>query len=566
MVFALVALVAVAVTVQLKPLNPGGSVASEVSTIQSYDVKMVLYKDGTLITDETITVEFPIPRHGIFRIFDTTDPRRADVPHPIDSLRVWRDGVSEPWQWISSAPGTETARIGSADQYIGPGTFTYRLLSQTHDVLEPKVENGKTDPATTRWWWDVIGSGWQMPISNVNVQVTLPAAPTEVDCVMGQSTPCTPTVDGTSLRLNVPSLAPREPVTLRVGMPSSEVPPNGSPAVRKWALALGAGAVGAMLAGLGLLVTRERKPGFPVLYEPPPGVRPAVGVEVLDEAAATDALQATLFDLGERGVVRIESSGENWVVELVADPIAAHCDPWEVEVLSNLGLSQLGGRFTVSNTVTAGHKISTANSTLASGVHTATRPYLDPSAIGVLVRLFAWIGWIALIAIAGFHFFGNKTAPLPLVIFIAGFTVVASFAATDPGTSTKRSEAGRDVWSRTGGFARFLTTDSSESRFDAAAHLDWYPRYLPWAVALGVGDEWTKRYQAQGVEVPDVPYVAGWYAMGGLHGFSDFNNSFNSAISSASAAYVASQAASSSGGGGGFSGGSGGGGGGGGSW
>jgi uncharacterized membrane protein len=139
--------------------------------------------------------------------------------------------------------------------------------------------------------------------------------------------------------------------------------------------------------------------------------------------------------------------------------------------------------------------------------------------------------------------------------------------AVDSGRSTTRTATGRDVWSRTGGFARFLSTDSSESRFDAAAHLDWYPKYLPWAIALGVGEEWARRYQVQGITEPEVPYVVGWgYGHGTHHdGFSGFHDSFNGAISAASATYAASQSSSSSGGGG-FSGGSGGGGGGGGSW
>jgi uncharacterized membrane protein len=131
-----------------------------------------------------------------------------------------------------------------------------------------------------------------------------------------------------------------------------------------------------------------------------------------------------------------------------------------------------------------------------------------------------------------------------------------------------RTPEGRDLWSRTGGFARFLTTDSSESRFDAAAHLDWYPRYLAWAVALGSADEWARRYEAQGVEVPDVPWVV-WTGTGTRFHAGAMNRSFDGAIASATSAYAAAEAArasASGGGGGGFSGGSGGGGGGGGSW
>ena len=86
----------------------------------------------------------------------------------------------------------------------------------------------------------------------------------------------------------------------------------------------------------------------------------------------------------------------------------------------------------------------------------------------------------------------------------------------DPATGSKHTDAGRDMWSRTGGFARFLTTDSSESRFDAAAHLDWYPRYLAWALVFGSAEAWAKRFQAQGVELPAVPWI---YWTGTQQGF-----------------------------------------------
>jgi uncharacterized membrane protein len=211
--------------------------------------------------------------------------------------------------------------------------------------------------------------------------------------------------------------------------------------------------------------------------------------------------------------------------------------------------------------------VSAATLTLASGLEGAVAPYLQRSTVGGLYRAAAWLCWLGLAVMGGFHLFGGWDAPVLLVAVVGGFALGASVLAVDSGRSTTRTATGRDVWSRTGGFARFLSTDSSESRFDAAAHLDWYPKYLPWAIALGVGEEWARRYQVQGITEPEVPYVVGWgYGHGTHHdGFSGFHDSFNGAISAASATYAASQSSSSSGGGG-FSGGSGGGGGGGGSW
>jgi hypothetical protein len=556
----------VALTLLVDPISTAGERARDVASVTGYDVAYVLDADGTLAVDETIEVSFPVPRHGIFRIFDTAAVR-GGPEHPVELEQVRRDGGDEPWAWVPSAPGTETARIGDEDVFVGPGTTTYRLQSSTRDVVEPKVVEGEEDPDTSWWWWDVVGEGWQMPMDDVTVRATLPVEPTDVDCVIGESTPCEPVVAGREVTLALARLEPFEAVTMRVSMPSSAVPANsaGSDALGI-ALAVLAGVVGAALALAGTVATRERAPGFPVLFEPPEGIRPAVGARVLDERPSEAELQATLFDLGERGVVRVESNGETWVVEVVGATGPESCAPWEAAALAGLGLRHPGDRFTVSNTVAAGRQIASARETLEAGLHAEVRRYLTPSVAGVLLRLGAWAGLAALAVIAGLHLFADRTAPVWVTVGIAGFVAVAALRATDPGTATTRSREGREVWSRTGGFARFLSTDSSESRFDAAAHMDWYPRYLPWAVALGVSGEWTRRYRAQGIEDPDVPYVTGWGYYAGRGGFSSFDDSFNSAIGSAGAAYAASQAASSGGGGGGFSGGSGGGGGGGGSW
>lgn len=86
-------------------------------------------------------------------------------------------------------------------------------------------------------------------------------------------------------------------------------------------------------------------------------------------------------------------------------------------------------------------------------------------------------------------------------------------------------------------------------------------RFLPYAIALGVEDEWAKAFEGIYQEQPD------WYVSpGGVKTFSPsrFSSSMNSLTSSLASAMFSSPRGSGAGGGG-FSGG-GGGGGGGGSW
>ena len=178
------------------------------------------------------------------------------------------------------------------------------------------------------------------------------------------------------------------------------------------------------------------------------------------------------------------------------------------------------------------------------------------------------LGWLSVVGVAvmvGIYFFSDSGWHRGHCSSAPPCSPWSSLASCSiPATRTKHTAEGRDVWSRAGGFARFLTTDSAESRFDAAAHMDWFPRYLSWALVFGSADAWARRYEAQGVGVPVVPWLFWSGSPGSRFTTSSMSDSFNSAITAASATYAASQ--SSSGGGGGFSGGSGGGGGGGGSW
>lgn len=537
--------------------------ARDTARITDFDVKMVVSPDGTLRSDETITVDMPPGKHGIFRVFDTEDPRRPAVEHPVTDVSVTRDGATEPWVWESSARGTETARIGSADDTLTMGAHTYRILSTTTDVLEPGV--GDARDTETLWWWDVVGSGWQMSMERVVVTAELPVTPLRAECVQGEDTPCTAEVVDRTMTVRTGPLEPYTPVTVRVAFPAGSLPapPAGTSNLLVGVL-VGAG-LGVLVAIGFIVATRERSPGFPVLFEPPAGITPPLGVRVLEEQDADDDLQSVLFELGDRGVLRLEGDDERWRIHLLVDPASAALRPAEAAVLEGLRLTTPGEWFVVSKTKTSGERIQRAREKLRAAVSAEAAGFLRPSWPGRLGRFLGGAAIIALLVLAGISFFGTGWVNWPVMAFLAAFALVGMGLTFDPAVSTTHTDAGRDLWSRTGGFARFLTTDSSESRFDAAAHLDWYPRYLGWALALGVADRWAERFAAQGVTVPDVGYVA-WSGHRAMT-FSSMRESFDSVVVGASAAYAASQASSSSGGGGGgFSGGSGGGGGGGGSW
>lgn len=534
--------------------------STDTARISAYDAQMSISEHGNMALDERIRVRFPTGKRGIFRIFDTADPRRDGIDHPVRDVTVERNEQPEPFTWVDSASGTETIRIGQEAVFLDAGEHTYRIRSRTVDVLEPG------DDGQVVWWWDVIGGGWQMPMDSTRVDVDLPAEPVSVECVMGEGddTPCDTSLEGTRLTVATGPIDPFTPVTVRVAFAPGVLPeaPAGDSALVTIVLSVLAAALAAGLAVWLIRSTRESPPGFPVLFEPPPGVGPAVGVRVLEERHSADDLQATLYRLAEAGVLRLEGDDDHWTVHLVADLSVASIDPIGASVLRSLGLWHPGSTFTISKSASSGETVSKARSALRREVTSASRGYLRGSGHGVVAMVLGWLSVAGLVAlVAAYVLADSGWRPWPLIAGLATFAFFSAGMMIDRGVLTKRTEVGRDVWSRAGGFARFLTTDSSESRFEAAKHLDWYPRYLPWALALGVADAWARRFESQGVELPVVPWIA-WHGTGAFSA-ARMSDSFNSAITSATAAYAASQASS---GGGGFSGGSGGGGGGGGSW
>ncbi len=559
----LVVLVAVAAVWFLPPFS---SKQTDTARIARYVAAFDLSADGTLRSTETLDVEMPPGKHGIYRIFDTSDERRNGVQHPVSDVNVTRDGQPEPSSWVESASGTRSLRIGDAGVVLDPGVHTYVITSTTTDALE------RGPDGTVRWWWNVVGSGWQMEMDSASITATLPAEVTKAECVMGTDTPCTANLSERKLSVETGHLAPHTPVTVRATFPKGSLPlPPADPANRDLVYSIGLAIIGAALGAWFIVATRERAPGFPVLFEPPEGISPALGVRVLDEVDSDDALQATLYDLGAAGIIRLDGNDDAWSVNLLVDPAAAKIGEMERAVLTGLGLTFAGDSFLVTSSASSGEKIATARATLKQMVHLQGAQYLMPSVAGIVGNL---LGWLTVAGVVAMSFMrltsgGGVWFGWPAYFGLAAFALVVSTVAGDPASRTKRTAVGRDLWSRTGGFARFLTTDSSESRFDAAAHMDWYPRYLSWALVFGAADAWARRYEAQGVVVPAVPWI---YWTGTDHMGTSFvssvSQSFDAAITSASASYAASQVSSGSGsfGGGGFGGGSGGGGGGGGSW
>jgi uncharacterized membrane protein YgcG len=555
---------------------------TEDTTITSYVADFDLDEQGDLDVTETLTVDFPVfNKHGIFRFWDRVDPNDPHARRDPEDIEITRDGNAEPFELSNDDHGRfRVAKIGSATVTLDPGEHTYVLKYHIDGVIV-EGQDGIT-PEPSMFYWNLIPGGWQQAISSSELTVHLPVpAEQEVGCDVGfgQTGGCTVQGAGTrdlTIKTDEP-LPPRTPLTISTGLDMA-TPPAGNvlPWTGRWDRVLGRSVpllAVVLLAGIGAALfggrlgarSREKPPGFPVLYAPPEGIGPAQAKYIYSESIDRETYVATLMYAAEKGAVDLTRDGDSWTITDKSGPAGwAGLDPVTTDVAHLLGGP--GTSFTASKKdVQAGKRLGTEISRFEASVKSWARSSgnLVSSGLGGLGGLLVLAAFGAMLAIAIWNPFS-----MTMVGLIPGSFAICGGSLMATGSGTSRTRAGRDLWSRVGGFRRMLSTPSSKERFDFSGRKELYTAYIPWAVALDCAKEWAAKYRIEVGEEPPVPsYFGSAYA--GAH-TADYVNSmvsdFSSTVDSAISSYNATQSSSSSGGGGGSSGGGGGGGGGGGSW
>lgn len=549
---------------------------TEPTTITSYVADFDVDDQGDLTATETITVDFPVgDRHGIFRFFDTSSANDSNVRLVPHDITVTQDGEDVPVELLDEDHHRYVnARIGDPSTTLAMGEHTYVISYKIDGVLQPG-----TDGHETQFYWNLVPGGWRQPIQKTDLTVHLPVAGEDVQCAVGNGSSggCRAKGEGTeTLRVRTGSLPPQTPVTVKVGL-DMPTPPAGktlpwSPrfdrVLSQSLVALVVVLVLSVLAGLGGFVlarrARERDPQFPLMYAPPEGIGPAQAAYLVTETVGDEQYVATLLHAAERGAVELDRQGEAWTITDKAGPAGwAGLD----EVTSGVA-HLLGGPGTTfvaqPDDVVGGKRLQTEMSSFKANTTSWAKRngLMVSSGLGGAGALVILVCFVAVVGIAIWNPFDMSALGLvPGLFAVFG----AGLAAT--GAGTKRTRAGRDLWSRAGGFRRILSTPSAQDRFDFSGRQELYTAYIPWAVAFGCADEWAEKYRTEMATEPPVPsyfphYYAGAYAGSAISSMVD---DFHSTVSSAISSYEATQKSSSSGGGG-FSGGGGGGGGGGGSW
>ncbi|MDR0416381.1 MAG: DUF2207 domain-containing protein [Propionibacteriaceae bacterium] len=587
--------------------------------ISRLDFAVEVRPDGTLAVTETLDVVFAGRGHGPYVSFVTRMALADDDPDSAD----WYRALDYDFGRVTSPTGAptptavETAesglllRIGDPDRYVS-GAHTYVIPYTLSGALNGADQTGAGDEL----WWNIVGTGWQLPIDQVTVRVTGPAAVSQVDCWSGPGAACDDgRAAGDAATFAQAGINPGGGLTIAVGWPAGTFPgvkrllvtknPLAfafAPAALPLALAAGL-TVGAVIVivlirrrgrderfgglppgslpapGEAPTVVREEVRDAPVQFHPPNGVPPGqLGALVRERAVMAD-VTATLVDLAVRGHYRFVQTdkSKSFVLErdLAVEPPAA---PFERQLYNGVFR---GGETRVTRRQLERRQFGTVMLEARQRVgRDLARQKWYRQAPAVVVLIWATLGFAVLAAGAvggvglGYWLGGNghrgwAYLGLPAVVLGIGCMAVARAMPI-------RTPVGSALASQGFGFKKYLeTAEADQIRWEEGE--DIFSRYLPYAIAFGCADRWARVFEdlaARGLPVPTPTwYISPYGHFYGPRPWSSITSSIGHlgdvAISGLPQATAGSSGGSAfSGGGGGFSGGFGGGvgGGGGGTW
>lgn len=543
--------------------------------ILDYHSDILIRQDGWIEVTERIEVraEGERIRRGIYRDYPTRYEDRLgnDVEVDYEPLSVLRNDYREEFHTEQRGNGVRTY-FGSADRRLEPGIHTYvyryhagRMLGffETHDEL----------------YWNVTGHGWDFPIEEASATVSfefdVPTDAIGVDAWTGtyggQGRDYTAsTGEGRAFFETTAPLGVHEGLTIVVNWPKGFVEAPGPAEKAGWLLSDNANLLAAAAGLLALFAWyvpiwqkygRDPEPGTLVTrYEPPEGFSPASLRYIDNMGYDNEAMTAAVLNLAVKGYLRIDKHSDRYSLrQLDAEAVRPALAAGEKALLQAL--------FSENDTVLlddVNHELlgeARSKHRAALRREYASRYFVTNGAMNLPAILV-----VIAAAVIAFNL-GSGATPAVLALLAAAAAVLVFFAIV----MKRPTIVGRKVLDQAAGFRDYLQVaekDAMNLRNPPALTPELFERYLPFALALGVDQQWSERFAAvlAGVRGPDrATYHPAWYAGAwNTRDFSTATSALTSSLGSAISSSMQAPGSSSGSGGGGFSGGGGGGGGGGG--
>ena len=544
--------------------------------ILDYHSDILVRPDGRIEVAETIRVraEGERIRRGIYRDYPTRYKDRLgnDVVVDYEPRTVSRNGMPEDFRSEARGNGVRTW-FGSADRLLEPGEHTYRYrydagrmlgFFETHDEL----------------YWNVTGLGWEFPIDRASATVTfdfrVPAEDVALEAwtgALGESgrdwRAGRDAAGSFTVRTTRP-LGLHEGLTLVIGWPKGYVSEPGAARRLGWQLSDNANLLVATVGFLALFAWylpvwarygRDPQKGVIVTrYEPPSALSPASLRYVRQMRYDDKTMTAAVVNLAVKGYLRIRKDGDEHVLERIdgtsgRPPLAAGERQLLEAIFSDGPVIELDN----SNHEVIGRARSRHRASLKRDY--ANRYFRTNGGMNLPALLVAIATAVIALNV------GSGPSVVVVAVLAAMIAVILVFAVL----MKQPTGLGRKLLDELEGFREYLEIaekDEMNLRNPPEKTPALFERYLPFALALGVEQQWAERFARvlAGLRGPDgTPYHPSWYH-GSWYGFDSATatSTLTSDLGSAISSSMSAPGSSSGGGGGGFSGGGGGGGGGGG--
>jgi uncharacterized membrane protein YgcG len=569
------------ITALLLVLLATSTIADE--RILSFHSDVHVLTDGIIEVTETIQVqaEGKQIRRGIYRDFPVEYRDRLGNIHKIsvETLSLQRNDKIEPYKTVRNGRDIRTY-FGRSDVFISSGIHTYTYRYRANRMLGFFEQHDEL-------YWNVTGNRWAFPIDKASATITLEFdAPRNAILVEGYTGRLGSSEQqyerhmdesgAVHFSANKP-LPPAHGLTVVVGWPKGWVAEPNAMDRFGWLLKDNISLLIAVI-GFVLLLTYYtivwRKHGKdpdegPVVtrYEPPNGFSPASLRFIRQMYYDNKVMTAAILNLAVKGYLEIKKSDAKGLFKRsthslkklsggsLRQPLAAG----EQELYTALFKDGDVVILEQSNHELLGEARSEHEDSLV-------RDYQEH-----YFRINGWLNVpaIAIVLVSAALALTSENGPSVMVIgtVIAMFVTTAFFAVI----MKRPTLRGRKLLDQMVGFEDYLEFAEKEDlalRNPPEKTPQLFEQYLPYALALGVDQEWSEQFASilASIRQPSgESYSPGWYdgEWSSLN-LAKTTKSLSSSLHSAVSASVTPPGSSSGGGGGGFSGGGGGGGGGGG--
>jgi hypothetical protein len=549
-------------------------------TINRFLSDITVAGDSSIRVEETLDVQFHRSKHGIYREipFRYVDDFGKTIRTPIEVQSV-TDAAGKNWKYKISRTGNLLyIRIGDPGTYVD-GHQTYVITYTVENAILFFHDHDEL-------YWNVTGNDWKAEIREASASVALAVKDKSrnlwASCYTGvrgsRSSDCSYETSGntgdfsTKKNLNI-----GQGLTVAFGWDKGLVSPPSAWEKFLWTIDIRENWV-FVLPLLSLIIminlwrTRGRDPkvreSVTVMYEPPKyNDKPLTPGEVgtmVDEKLDPRDITSTLVGLAVKGYVKMEESRTEGLIFDSSDYYLAKVkepdedlSPFEKLLMNRIFAGNLPGRMVSDLKNNFYKELDVLKSTLYGELINMKYFSVSPEK----VRKIYQVAGISVIVLSSFVL----TFLVP-----AGRGVIAGFLTGIPVLALSRfmpakTRAGVSAYMDILGFQEFMSR-AEKDRLERLGDKDIFSRFLPYAIALDVVDNWAKAFEGIYQEPPQ------WYtshAVGRTFNPYIFSRSISFATSSlGSAMYSAPRGSGIStggSGGGGFSGG-GFGGGGGGSW